>query len=290
MFEMDRCMVRLVFIFLIGFGVSWAQAAQKAKIVSPEVEVYAESSFDADVLEVVNGGETYLISDKVYGPFYKIKLKSGRIGYIPDTEVEIPGKPRLNNGETSDDPFLQDVDITSKTKKNNKKSDSKKNMDAESDETDEDGFNYRGFTVQLINLHEDTLGGVQIDDVTALGYKTLSDEISWELMGAFKTPKYYSDKLNASVKAYNIWGDFGVTRDVPLRSNISARYGGALFSHFSWVNVETNTKKYDMQDLTVGLLLEGGFFVVFKKVTLDFSVKYFFDRNSYGGLGASILF
>lgn len=277
----------------ILFSVLTVEAVQKAKIVSPEVEVYTGADFDAEILDVVRGGETYLISNKVTGPFYKIKLKNGKIGYIPDTEVDIEGKGRVGTGEDTDDPFLQEMDPIGKDKKKNKNSNKKNKKSNEDDEeADEENtdLDYQGVTLQLINLHEDTLGGVQIDDLTAIGYKKISNELSWEIMGSFKTPKYYEDKLKASVKAYNIWADFGIMNDVPLRSRLFARYGGALFTHASWVKVETAQKKYDMQDVTVGVLLEGGFFVTFKKWTLDLSMKYFFDRNSYGGLGLSFLF
>jgi hypothetical protein len=274
----------LFFIGLMLFWFSTSYAAQKAKIISPNVDVYSDADFDSDILETVKLGETYLISNKVYGPFFRIKLKSGKIGYIPDTEVDIEGKGRVvpatkekDEDDYSDDPFLNDMD--SPFKKNKK---SERNTD---DEEDED---LRGITLQLVNYHEDTLGAVQVDDLPAIGYKSISDFAAWEVIASFKSPKYYSDKLNASTRAINIWGTFGLSSEVPLLPSWSARYGGGLMGHASFVNITAPQKSYEMQDLTVGAYLEGAVLVRIAKLRYDLSIKYIFDKQSYGALGFTL--
>lgn len=271
----------LFFIGLIFFTFS-TFAAQKAKIVSPAVDVYSDADFDSDIVETVKGGETYLISDKVFGPFFRIKLKSGKIGYIPDTEVYIEGKGRVvpipeDSEEQTDDPFLNDMDPPFKKDKKDRK-----NQD---DEEDED---LRGITLQLVNYHEDTLGAVQVDDLPAIGYKSISDFAAWDIFASFKAPKYYSDKLDASVRAINIWTTFGLSNELPLLPSWSARYGAGLMGHASFVNITAPQKSYEMQDLTVGAFLEGAMLVRISKLRYDLSVKYIFDKQSYGALGFTI--
>lgn len=266
------------------FSFSTAFAAQKAKIVSPSVDVYTDADFDSDILETVKVGETYLISNKVYGPFFRIKLKSGKIGYIPDTEVDIEGKgrvipsaPEQDNEDPSDDPFLNDMD-----------SPFKKSKKTERDTDDEEDENLQGVTLQLVNYHEDTLGAVQIDDLPAIGYKSISEFAAWELMASFKSPKYYAEKLNASARAINVWGTFGFSNEVPLLPSWSARFGGGLMGHASFVNITAPQKSYEMQDLTVGAYLEGSVLVRIAKLRYDLSIKYMFDKQSYGALGFTI--
>lgn len=271
------------FIGLILFAFS-TNAAQKAKIISPNVDVYSDADFDSDILETVKLGETYMISNKVYGPFFRIKLKSGKIGYIPDTEVDIEGKGRVvpaakdkDEDETSDDPFLNDMEAPFK-----------KNKKSQRDADEEEDEDLQGVTLQLVNYHEDTLGAVQIDDLPAIGYKSISDFAAWEVIASFKAPKYYSDQLNASVRAINVWGTFGISSEVPLLPSWSARYGGGLMGHASFVNITAPQKSYEMQDLTVGAYLEGSVLVRIAKLRYDLSIKYIFDKQSYGALGFTI--
>jgi hypothetical protein len=271
------------FIGLMLFAFS-TNAAQKAKIISPNVDVYSDADFDSDILETVKLGETYMISNKVYGPFFRIKLKSGKIGYIPDTEVDIEGKGRVvpaakdkDEDETSDDPFLNDMEAPFK-----------KNKKSQRDADEEEDEDLQGVTLQLVNYHEDTLGAVQIDDLPAIGYKSISDFAAWEVIASFKAPKYYSDQLNASVRAINVWGTFGISSEVPLLPSWSARYGGGLMGHASFVNITAPQKSYEMQDLTVGAYLEGSVLVRIAKLRYDLSIKYIFDKQSYGALGFTI--
>jgi hypothetical protein len=246
--------------------------------------VYSDADFDSDILETVKLGETYMISNKVYGPFFRIKLKSGKIGYIPDTEVDIEGKGRVvpaakdkDEDETSDDPFLNDMEAPFK-----------KNKKSQRDADEEEDEDLQGVTLQLVNYHEDTLGAVQIDDLPAIGYKSISDFAAWEVIASFKAPKYYSDQLNASVRAINVWGTFGISSEVPLLPSWSARYGGGLMGHASFVNITAPQKSYEMQDLTVGAYLEGSVLVRIAKLRYDLSIKYIFDKQSYGALGFTI--
>lgn len=274
-------------IFLISFFVLIAQgpvvfAAQKAVISSDESDIYADADFDSDILTSVRKGESYLVSDKVYGAFYRIQLKSGKIGYIPDTEVIVNGKP------FEERPFQ---DALLMDKKKNKNSKNKKNDDDFPDDQDEEpfDFNRQGVTLQVINYHEDTMGALRVDDLIAIGYKSISDA-SWEIMGSFKAPKYYADKTGNSAQGFNLWADYGINNTVQVSKSSAFRYGGSFMGHFSQVKVTASGRSYDLQDMTVGLVLEGGLMLQYKKLTFDLSAKYFFDRNNYGGLGLSLLF
>lgn len=294
------------FIILIGVFSLNTWAVQKAKIISPEVDVYISADFDSDVLGSVKSGETYFISDKVFGPFFKIKLKNGKIGFIPDTEVYIEGKglavPGAANSE--DDPFLQSMDsennnsnkVNNKSKKPNellnqpKAQQKEQQTDAENDSEDETTeTSFSGLTLQLINFHEETMGAIQVDDLLAIGYKSLSD-ISWEIMASFKVPKYYSQNLDAKINGFNLWSDLGISNEVPFNRRVSARYGGGLFLHLQALKIESEIKNYDLHEISFGALLEGALLFKFKNFNLDASIKYFFDKKSYGGLGISLFF
>ncbi len=273
----------LFFISLVFFQYSWA--AQKAKIINPSADIYSDADFDSDILETVKSGETFKISDKVYGPFFRIKLKSGKIGYIPDTDVDVEGKGRVtprSEDSGDEDPFLKDMDENpSKNKK------AKKSKIPEDDEDENEVL--RGVSLQLVNYREDTLGSVQVDDLPAIGYKSLGD-FAWEAFASFKAPKYYSQKLKASARAFNLWGLFGLSNDLPFNPSFGARYGAGLMGHLSLINVETAQKNYELQDATVGAYLEGALMIKFSKVKYDLSIKYLIDKQSYGVLAFTIFF
>lgn len=277
--------MRLLVLFILIFNTCLCFAAQKAKIAGDEVEIFSDANFDSEIIDVVREGEVYQISNKPVGPFYRIKLKSGKIGYVADHELAIPGKGAAKP-KNFDDVLNEDLPDV-KTENKNKISDEKE----EDEEGIEEGLEaeYSGLTLQLINYHEDTMGAVQVDDLTAIGYKKIAD-VSWEVMAAFKTPKYYTDKINGTVSGVNLWADYGITNRIDANGFSTPRYGAGLFVHASSIKVTTAQKTYDMQDLTVGLVLEGGFLFKVKKMAVDLSVKYFFDKNSYGGFGLSTLF
>ena len=253
-------------------------ASQKAKIVSPDVEIYSNADFDSDIFATVSEGETYLVSDKNYGPFYRIKLKSGKVGYIVDYELDIEGKGPFKEKDLDEVLQAEAFKFT------------QENPDSEDEEEIQMfGRLYAGPTLQLINFNENTLGSGQTDNLWAVGYKSIS-LTSWSILGAFKVPKYYSEKTGGSVSGFKLWADFGFSNPVVSFGRSEIRFAGSLFSHFSFIQVETANRKYDLHDISVGLALEFGWLYLFRKNAVDLAVKYYFDKTNYAGLGVSFLF
>ncbi len=268
-------------IFLIFFLSDFVFAAQKGTVNVPEADVYINENFDSDIIENVKYGETYQISDKVYGQFYKIKLKSGKIGFIPDHELNVNGK------SFEEKPYKETFEGN---KPDPKKSTSKKKSSA--DFPDDQAFKtqLKGITLQLINFHEDTLGTLQVDNLYAIGFKSMDFTSIWEVFGSFKPPKYYAEKTKGRTEGFHIWGSRGFNAVIPVSDLSYLRYGGSFLLHLAHTKVETNFKSYDLQDVTAGVALEGGYVLQFKKVAFEVTAKYIFDRNNYGGLGLSLLF
>lgn len=264
-------------------------AVRTGQLSVTDADVYKASNFDSDILANISQGENFSVSDKVYDGFYKVKLKSGIIGFIPDHEVAINGK--VFEEKPYIDEELEQERLAKKKKLKNSKAPPPKTDDENDEEKDDESFdaNLKGLSVQIVNLHEDTLGSVQVDDLVAYGYKGLSDA-SYEIFAAFKAPRYYSEKTFGSAKGFHVWGSYGINNLLPLSGSTALRYGASVMTHFSQIKVDTSIKSYDLQDLSAGLILEGGMLLRFKKAAVDFSVKYFFDRNNYASFGLSLLF
>lgn len=267
----------LCFLVLLNSFPSLALAVQKAKIVSPEVEIYMDADFDSEIISAVREGETYLISDKTYGPFYRIKLKNGKIGYIVDYELDIEGKGRFKEKDL-------DYIMYEEAKKASAAADS-----GDAEEIEVFGRSYSGLTLQSINFHENTLGGVQVDDLPAIGYKKIGD-VAWSILGTVKAPKYYTDKTGGSAKGLKLWADLGISSNIVDFGDSGIRLAGAFFTQLSLIQVVTPARKYDLHDVTLGVVLEVGWLIKINKNAIDLVMKYYFDKANYAGLGLSILF
>ena len=255
-------------------------AIQKAKIVDDEVEVYSEQDFDSDVLDIVHQGETYSISNNTFGPFYKIKLKSGKVGYIVDYVLDIEGKGRLKPKDM-DQLDAQNAMVIK---------DNPETAEAEAEEEEASlGRVYAGPSIQLINYHEETLGAGQVNDFLAVGYKSVS-VLSWSALASFNAPKYYAAGTGGSASGGMLWLDLGYSNTMANFNKTEIRFAGSFFSHISILHVETPIRKYDLHDITLGLALEGAVLFKIKSHALDLGLKYYFDRSNYAGLSLSFLF
>lgn len=279
-----------IFVFFV-LSHSLSFAAQNAKITEPSVEVYAQADFDSDVIGEVHENETYRISNKNYGPFYRIKLKDGQIGYIVDYVLDIEGNGRIR-------PLDYDQRMLDEARKDQKKgqkdveADDSDFFDQAADQAEEEEFfgkTYAGPTLSLINYHEDTMGSVQVADLFAVGYKSLAD-LSWSVMATWGAPAYYADKTGGSASGGQLWGDVGFSTAIAHLQRNEIRVGGGVFAHLSLLNVKTPAQSYDLHDLTAGVNLEGDFVYKFARSEMIFSLKYYFDKSSYAGFGIGYLF
>lgn len=298
-------MLAYFFISLWGvFFTTHAQAQKKAQAASPVVEIYKAPSFDAEVIETIQPGQYYPISNQPRGPFYSIKLKNGKIGYVPDTELDIYGEGPFQARD-----FLGDEEPQSpqnKKSRANKKSSTKSPAKPPPDEDEEnwqdadEKLSYHALTVQLINYHEDTLGGIQVADLWAFGYRRfpeLSDfspSFSWDIFGTVQAPNYYKDKTGQSAKGFILWSGFQIINISAVNRATTVRYGAGPFAKFSQFEVQAKpsgiAKGYTLQDLTVGLNLEAGLIFHFDWFSLDAGLRYYWDKKPYGSIGLALLF
>lgn len=269
--------VRVFFFVFVFLWVNLVFAAKKATVIGNEVEIYSEADFDSEIIDEVRAGETYPVSNKPVGAFYRIKLKSGKIGYIVDYELDIEGIGPLKPKEF-DDVFMEDSGDEQ----------TKEQLENETD-TDSLSKNYSGLLLQMINYQENVLGGVQADNLTTIGYKSVS-YITWSLAGSFTPPKYYAAKTGGSVSGINWWADLGYSNTIGHINKSDLRFSGSVFLHSSNLRLVTAQKTYNIDDASVGVALEGSIFFKFKKLALDLSLKYYVDKVSYAALGMAVLF
>lgn len=273
---MKSLLLACFFICLSGV----AHAVQNAKIIGEEVEIYEAADFDSEIIDQVNKGESYKISSKPYGAFYRIKLKSGKVGYIVDYELDIEGRGPMREKDL-DEMELKEA-LAAKPLAD---------LDAQTKEEEQQVFgrDYQGPILLLYNYHEDTMGGEQIDELVALGYRSIKT-LSWSIAGTTQVPKYYTKGPGNSATGIQLWGDFGISSEIAKFETTALRFSGNLFGHLSLIDLKTPLDSYNMQDLTAGLNLELSLLKSFRSSALDFSVKYYFDKSNYAALGLAYLF
>ena len=273
-------MKSILVLCLLLFAGSFVWAAQRAKILGELVEVYEQPSFDSDVIYEVYKDEVYKISDKTYGAFYRIQYKDKKLGYIVDYELDIDGKGRLKEKDLDEMELIEALQLKNPTSLDPR---------TEIEEQEVFGKNYAGPVLQIVNYHEDSRGSEQIDELVAIGYKSLKT-FSWSLVGTTKVPKYYTEAAGNSATGFKLWADVGVSSEVAQFPGAAIRFAGNVFTHFSSIQLQTPVQKYDLQDITAGVNLELAFLKKFSNFGLDFSIKYYFDKSRYAALGVSVLF
>lgn len=80
-------------VVAIIFFASVSFANQDATVLTEGAMIYKEANFDSPVIGYLQKGKKTRVSDKTYGPFYRIQLKPGVLGYISDVDVS-PKKGR----------------------------------------------------------------------------------------------------------------------------------------------------------------------------------------------------
>lgn len=285
-------LVFLFILFTVQFTALSVFAQNKAHVLNADTDVYGTADFDGEVIGSVDPDETFLVSKKTYGPFYKVKFKDGTIGYIPDTDIYIEGI-----GTVKEKPFLGDNTDNQKNKRPNKAQDDEESAE---DDTENPHINYKGVTFSLINFREDTMGGKQVSDLQAIGFRfqpmegNFQSGLAYDFMVATKPPDYYEEKTGAKTSGGVFWGSAGISNVSALNSNTSLRYGAGPFlrySHFSISDAPLRPQsKYTLQDLTAGLDFQLGVMLHSRYVTIDLGLRYFWDKESYGGFGVAFLF
>ena len=259
----------LTFLFPIF---CWAQA-QRATVVNDGALVYEEPDFDAPVVDTLKRGSFHSISKSTKGPFYKIRLKSGGVGWIADTDIR-KGEVKL-----------------AKTK-------AEKNAEKPVVEKKRKPFfasRYRGPTIEYVNYTEDTLGaersaGLMLFGVKFNGYDTVFDgDIYTEANIVFYSgaPAYYADYTRKNADGFIFMTNFIFQTVLPQSKSHMLFYGfGPMLKYSSFdlaVPNGTKTLNYKASDMAVGAVFDLGLAFRIGPVSLRVDGKYYWEQTKYYG-------
>ncbi len=267
---------KILLFLAVMLVVSVAQAqSQQGTIINQDVLVYRDADFDAPVIAKLKVGSIYNISTSKSGPFYKIRIKPGVLGWIADTDIK-PGRFKLKSPPP---------------KKNKVERKRQKPFFA---------TRYRGGSIHFINYTEDTLGEersafTNFYGFNVSGYNTIFDgEIHAEgnLLFATSPPSYYEDFTGRSASGFVVIANFLMQTVLPQTRDTIFFYGfGPLFkySHFVLeVPTSGGASTYSADDMTIGAVFNLGWGVRLKRWTLRLDADYFWERSKYYGFGLSL--
>lgn len=267
----------LVFFFSFFPLIGMAQS-QQGTVVNDESIVYRDPDFDAPVLGNLKSGSVVTISKGKKGPFYKVRLKPGKMGWIADSDV----RPGIISSKEQEK-FVREEEEKKKPQKPFFAS------------------RYRGPTFEYLMYNEDSTGAGRTDGLLFYGLKfsgfntIFSGEIFTDANIIFHSgaPKYYEDLTKRSAEGFIVIANFLFQTVIPQNTWFFYYYGlgpTVKYSHFDLTLANTPTDKpYSADDLTVGAVINWGLAFRFgDKLSLHTEVKYYWEKSQYLGGGISL--
>ncbi len=259
--------------------------AYQAKTLQADVEVYEKPSFDSTVIATLSEGKVFDVSKTVKNSFYKIRIKTGVLGYVFDGDLQ---------------PLFSDASMPHERP-------SKKKKAAGGGKKKRHSFEYTqfaGFQVQNIQFEEDTMGSKRREALSFFGAKISGPNLILEgaspsemnfifHMGA---PSYYESETRKPADGWIFIADFLLQTYFPQTKNSLLFVGfGPMFrySKFSTALLDSGTGKttdYSLEDIAIGGVFNLGAALRWNSLALRGDLQYFWEKQAYFGGGLSIQF
>ncbi|MDZ4661758.1 MAG: SH3 domain-containing protein [Pseudomonadota bacterium] len=243
--------------------------------------IYEKASFDAAVITYLPINKKVTVSKKTYGPFYRIKVKKGIVGYISDVDIEMAlGSKKLepnnpNVGMFAENPKSDPESPGVEFKKNKKPLEEATVM---------------GLGVSMVNYTEDVFGQQDRSAiVTMFGLKlTGSDFILPTLMDigisfALSPPSYYADGSATTPSGYLLIADTLLILPFMGGDDLIAYVGLGPFINYSSFKIVLANQLLKLDLLKLGAEAMVGLGFRIEKVVFKVEGKYYYDKDSYFG-------
>lgn len=268
--------------------------SQKAKVINDGALVYKDPDFDAAVVTQLKAGQVFDVSLQTKGPFYKIRLKPGLLGWIADTDVRTakgtPGAAKPPESGKKPDKAAD-----------KKKEEPKDNFIEKKRQRSFYSSRYRGPVVSYLTYNENTMGALRTENMPFYGFKVQGPNTMFsgdfrtdaEFLFNFGAPKYYEKATGYPASGWIFLTDFIFETASPQSKWHMLTFGfGPMFkySHYQ-VSLLQNGKQisYSLDDMSLGVVFDGGLaFRIADTYALRFNIKYYWEKTKY--LGGSITF
>ncbi len=270
--------VKAVFVAfaILFFSTSAFAQAQQATIANDAALVYRDADFDAPIVATLNAGAVFSISKGKKGPFHKIRLKPGTVGWIADSDVRL-GVHKI-----------QEI---------------KESQPEQQPEEEKKPFfatRYRGPVFEMINFAEDTLGKERSQPLLFYGLKfagfntVISGDIYVEsnILIHVGAPSYYKDYTQKEADGFIFISNLLLQTVIPSGKSMIYFYGFGPMFKYSRFNLElangSNADSYTADDMTLGAVFNVGAGTRVGPTTVRADMKYYWEKAKYFGLGLNL--
>lgn len=272
-------------------------------MVSDGAAVYEKPDFDSKVIDFMPYGHKAEVSKKSWGGvggmglFHKVRTKSGKIGFIPDTDIRVVEKVREAERERpsvkNDDP----LELKPKSK-------------AWSDDEEEAKASggapiyltrYLGGSVSMVNFTEKFSGKKLSDQIMVFGMRmtgpgTLFDGPPLDLNIGFSLdkPSYYN-RFSSGLSGFMLFGDVMAMMPLVNLDDWAVTYGLGVMWTFTKYRVQitrqgtNNPENTDSLEFRIGLDVGVG---VSRRIAKTWMVradaKYYYEKSQYMGYMLSV--
>lgn len=263
----------------------------KGTIVLDGALVYQNPDFDAPVIAELRRGAVYTVSKKRFGPFLKILLKPGTMGYISDVDVRGGGRVAQN---TEPAPSTEGSPQKGTSKKAKKEPKQKPFLYRR----------YRGPSIEMISYTENTMGASHTAQMPFYGarwtgYNTVLDgEVYTDasVLFALNAPNYYKDLTGNAASGWILNMHFTFLTPSMQGPGHMAFFGFGPMFKYSHINAQltnpatSKTLDYVLDDMTLGLVLSAGLGFDIGRYALRSDIKYYIETKSYAAFGLTFQF
>ncbi len=288
----------------IAFGVCAAfllngerARAVPASVVSDGAAVYEKPDFDSKVIDFLNYGTKVNVSKKAFsgvggmGLFHKVRVKSGKIGFIPDTDIRVSEQLRERVREVApkkeaDDPLLPK---------------SKAFADDE-EESAPSGrapiylTRYLGGAVAMVDFTEKFSGRKLNDQMMMYGLRMMGPGVLFDgppldfnLWFSLDKPGYYN-RFSSGANGFLLFGDVMAMMPLVNLDDWAVSYGLGVMWTFTKYRVQVTRAGTNVQENTDSLEFRVGVDVglgvsrrIAKRYMIRADAKYYYEKTQYLG-------
>jgi len=258
--------------------------AVPAKIVTPQAVVYEGPDFDAEQMATLEEGASVEVSQKKFGPFHRIRLQNGKMGYIADNDFAFKGQVKNST-------VKEKLKISEKIEKEKPK----KYTLA--------GSHLWGANLSYVVYRENTMGMNPTQKSFFWGAKFAGPDFFIEgdtytemnILVRMSAPEFYAQATGIPTQGWIFMPDLLVQNIQPQSKNVMTSYGYGLMFRYSKYDVGLSngsggTNYYSLDDMVLGAVANVGFFYRIGQMTLRGEYKLYMEKMTYWGLSFGFLF
>lgn len=261
---------------------------QVAVIAIEGAAVYQFANFDSPVIEYVKAGTKVIASIRPrvgiggFGAFYRVKLPSGKLGWIADVDLTTQFK---------DDP---------KTKN---KTDVNPDFEALKEEEEMKGREeiyfekYIGGSLGMVQFSEKFDGRELSSDVPVFGFRAVGPgligdgpPLDFSFLFSIEAPDHYTAFANGPATGFFVLTD--VILPFPIMETKKSLFGLGLGPMLTYTNFQVAVRDtaIDSQEIRIGAVSSLNYMYRFSNFAVRLDGKYYFEKTDYLGFYFSFLF